>query len=111
MPVYKINDKLKLFASVPMKDKTKEEIFQSFEDCKKNTELALGQEVELLDTWINEEPPEGLKNEEVWLLAKSLEILAQANVACFAKDWDKYRGCIIEHETAKRYDIKILESL
>jgi len=102
------NKKLKLFASVPMKDKTEKEIFETFKKCKENAECVLGQEVELLDTWIDEEPPEGLKNDGIWFLAKSLEILAYADIACFADNWENYRGCVIEHETAERYGIKIL---
>lgn len=45
----------------------------------------------------------------MWFLAKSLEILSTADVAVFAKDWKKYRGCKIENTCAKEYGIEVIE--
>lgn len=44
----------------------------------------------------------------LWYLAKSIEMLSKADVAAFAKNWDKYRGCKIEHECATEYEIPII---
>lgn len=42
-------------------------------------------------------------------LARSLELLADADVAYFAKGWNEARGCRIEHECARAYGITIIE--
>lgn len=46
----------------------------------------------------------------LWFLAKSLELMAKADIVVFAKDWNKYRGCRIEHQCAESYEIPIIYS-
>ena len=41
----------------------------------------------------------------LWFIGKSLEFLSDADIAYFAKDWQKARGCKIEHERAVEYGI------
>lgn len=38
-------------------------------------------------------------------LGDSIKDLAKADLAVFLNDWNQYRGCIIEHHTAKIYEI------
>ena len=45
----------------------------------------------------------------LWYLGKSLQLLAEADVAYFAKDWEQYRGCRIENECAIEYGINVIE--
>ena len=45
----------------------------------------------------------------LWFLGKSLELLSGADIAYFAKDWQKARGCKIEHECAVEYGISRIE--
>ena len=42
-------------------------------------------------------------------LSKSLELLADADIAVFAQGWESARGCRIEHECAKQYGIITIE--
>ena len=42
-------------------------------------------------------------------LAKSLELLADADVAYFAKGWESARGCRIENQCAIEYGIDTIE--
>ena len=42
-------------------------------------------------------------------LAKSLELLADADVAYFARGWEQARGCRIENQCAIEYGIEIVE--
>lgn len=39
-------------------------------------------------------------------LAKSIEMLAKADIAIFARGWDTARGCIIERECCGYYGIE-----
>jgi hypothetical protein len=96
----------KLFVSVPMKGRTEEEIKASIQKMKKIAEIYEGEKLELIDSYIEDNPPKD-NNEAVWYLGESLKKLAQADVFIGINDaWD-WNGCYIETETAKRYGIKI----
>lgn len=96
----------KLFVSVPMKGRTEKEIKTSIQKMKKIAEIYKGEELELIDSYIEDNPPKDSK-EAVWYLGESLKKLAQADVFIGINDaWD-WNGCYIEIETAKRYGIKI----
>ena len=45
----------------------------------------------------------------LWYLGESLKLLATADVAYFAKGWEKARGCKIEHTCAVEYGIPTIE--
>ncbi len=95
----------KLFVSVPMKGRTEEEIKASIQKMKKIAEIYEGEELELIDSYIEDNPPKDSK-EAVWFLGESLKKLAQADVfmgICEIYDWN---GCCIEMETANKYGIK-----
>lgn len=95
----------KLFVSVPMKGRTEEEIKASIQKMKKIAEIYYGEELELIDSYIEDNPPKN-NNEAVWYLGESLKKLAQADVfigICESYDWS---GCQIERETAEKYGIK-----
>lgn len=96
----------KLFVSVPMKGRTEEEIKASIQKMKKIAEIYEGEELELIDSYIEDNPPKD-NNQAIWFLGESLKKLAQADVFIGINEaWDWCR-CYIEIETAKRYGIKI----
>lgn len=45
----------------------------------------------------------------LWFFGKSLELLATADVAYFAKGWQEARGCKIENAYAIEYGIAVIE--
>lgn len=97
----------KVFISQPMKGKTEQEILKEranmFQLAKESFPDA-----ELIDSYLDDyEPSAG--NVGLKYLAKSLELLADADVAYFAPGWDKARGCRIENECAIRYGIEVHE--
>ena len=94
----------KLFISQPMIDKTNEEIKTERENIIKEVTNVLG-EVEVIDSFFESAPHEA---KSLWFLGKSLELLSTADIAYFAKDWDKYRGCKIEHTCATEYGIDVM---
>ena len=98
----------KVFISQPMGNKTDIEIhnersaiekliYQNFPSC------------EIIDTLLEDSDVPECKHRPLMFLAKSLELLADADVAFFAPGWENARGCVIEHEAAKRYEIDIYE--
>lgn len=95
----------KLFVSVPMKGRTEEEIKASIQKMKKIAEIYEGEELELIDSYIENNPPKD-NNEAVWYLGESLKKLAQADVFVGIDDVWNWSGCYIESEVAVRYEIK-----
>lgn len=96
----------KLFVSVPMKGRTKEAIKNSIECMHKIAEIAFGEELELIDSYIEDNPP-ATKNQSIWYLGKSIELLSQADYFIGVGECG-YPGCCVENEVAYRYRIKRL---
>lgn len=95
----------KLFVSVPMKGRTEEEIKASIQKMKKIAEIYEGEELELIDSYIEDNPPKDSK-EAVWYLGEGLKKLAQADVFIGIDEAYDWNGCYIERDTAQRYGIK-----
>lgn len=103
----------RVFVSMPMKDKPTKLIVEERKlICKKIEEL-LGEEYKdwkLIDSiYYDESELDSCKNKAVYRLAYSIKCLADADVAYFAKGWENARGCKIENEIAKQYEIEIVE--
>lgn len=64
-------------------------------------------EITIIDTYIEENAPDNV-NSGLWYLGKSLELLADADIAVFAKGWRNARGCQIEFKCAKEYGISYI---
>lgn len=96
----------KLFISVPMKGRTEEEIKASIQKMKKIAEIYEGEELELIDSYIEDNPPKDSK-EAVWYLGESLKKLAQADVFIGINEAYDWNDCCIERDTAQRYGIKV----
>lgn len=96
----------KLFISQPMKDKTDAEILAIREQAIQSAKNLLGEDVEVIDSFFQDAPHDA---KPLWFLAKSMELLATADVVYFAKDWEKYRGCRIENTCAIEYGITVIE--
>ena len=93
----------KVFISQPMKGKSDGEIKAAREILIKKIKERFG-EVEIMDNNFENAP---YNARPLWYLAKSLEMLSKADMAYFAKDFDKYRGCTIEHLCAREYGITV----
>ena len=99
----------KLFISQPMKGLTDEEILKTREKIRVKAEKVIGEPVKLIDSFIKDYPGEINKHVPVFYLGKSIQLLSQADIAYFVEDWRNARGCLIEHEVARQYGIKIIE--
>lgn len=97
----------KLFISQPMRGKTDEEILAVREKAIASAERFLGEKVEVIDSFFQNMPE--VKNKPLVCLGKSLQLMADADVVYFAKDWEKYRGCRIENICAVEYGIDVIE--
>ena len=97
----------KVFISQPMRDKTEQEILEEranvFQVAKESFPDA-----ELINSYFEDYKPT-TGNIALKYLSKSLELLADADVAYFAKGWQDARGCRIENECAIEYGIEVHE--
>lgn len=98
---------IKVFISQPMKDKSDEDILNERKTSIDVVKSLYNDEVEIIDSYFADYNPNNgcipLK-----YLSKSLELLADADVAYFAKEWERARGCKIEHDAAVAYGISTI---
>lgn len=98
----------KLFISQPMSARTDSEIEQVRAAAITSVKQLLGDDVEIVDSYIKD-PPRQAK--PLWLLGKSIEVLSTADIAYFVKGWEDMRGCRIERLCAQEYGIEIIEEV
>lgn len=94
----------KLFVSVPMKGRTEEEIRESIDKMKKIAEIYEGEQLELIDTYINEVPQN--VNQSIWCLGESIKMLSEADVFIGIDDCYEWNGCEVEYRVATSYGIR-----
>ena len=90
---------MKVFISMPMRGKTKEQIMQDF----KNAELVIKRHhsnVQVINSYI------GISDNPVFCLGEAIKLLSRADMCYFCEGWHKARGCKIEHLVCEEYGIK-----
>lgn len=99
----------KLFISCPMAGREEKAIKRSMKEMHQFAEEWFGEKLEVLPSYIEEKPPEGV-NEHIWYLTKSLEFLAQADYfigidtsVARLTGYRSTRGCLLESEIANVY--------
>lgn len=97
----------KVFISQPMRGKTDEEILRVRAEAIAAAERLLGEDAEAIDSFF-QGAPTGAK--PLWYLGESLKLLADADVAFFARGWKEARGCKIEHASAMEYGVPVVEA-
>lgn len=97
----------KLFISCPMKGRTEENIKNSMTRMHKIAELVFDQELEPIQTYIPGSAPEGV-NRGVWYLGESIKRMAEADYFIGISWTDAFKGCVIERDVARFYDIPIV---
>ena len=96
----------KLFISQPMRGKTDEEILAERADAVQAARDALGEEVEVIDSFFGTSD----MSHALEYLGESLKLLSKADIAYFAPGWRDARGCKIEHACADAYGIPHIEA-
>lgn len=96
----------KLFISQPMRGKTDAVIKAERTRAIQKAEEIVGEPVEVIDSFFENAP---VNAKPLWFLGKSLELLADADLAYFASGWKDARGCRIEHTCALEYGIVCID--
>ena len=97
-------EKKKLFISCPMKGRTEENIKKSMEKMHKLAEIIFDQELEVIDTYIEEPAPVNV-NEGIWYLGNSISMMAEADYFIGINCHREWIGCELEGNIAHQYDI------
>ena len=97
---------MKVMISQPMKGRTEEQIKK---ERKRIVDKFNKMHIEVINTLFTEEAPEDY-NMAVYYLAKSIDAMRNIDALYMCDGWREARGCRIEHQVAKEYGIKILES-
>ena len=99
----------KVFISMPMAGLTHEDIFQRQEKyfaIAKNYLKQKYAEFVLLQNVFSSE--EDAAKSPLACFAKSIEVMAEADIVVLAGDWENARGCRLERAIAYAYGIKIM---
>ena len=91
-----------IFISMPMREKTREEILRGQERLLELAGAYLGEPVKLIETYLNEEMS------ALECLGESIKRMAGADYVLFAEGFENARGCQIELACAGKYDKAIL---
>lgn len=96
----------KLFISCPMKGRTAENIKESMEKLHRIAEIIVGEELEVIDTYI---VGDEYKDCPIRCLGESIKRMQDADYFIGPEDTYNWKGCLIEREVAMRYGIKVLK--
>lgn len=97
----------KLFISVPMRGRTEENIRASIEKMHKMAEIIFGEELEVIQSYIEDHPPKN-SNEAIWYLGKTIQLMSEADYFIGIYSYlcgMVYSGCEIESSVASNYEI------
>jgi hypothetical protein len=102
-----IRNEVKCFISLPMNGKNENDILINIEKAQHDAEVL----IKAINPYVNIKFIDGYNtssNNAVYLLGQSIVKMSDCDYVFFCKDWEKYRGCVIEHTIATKYDKTIL---
>lgn len=100
-----IQNKQTVMICQPMAGKTEEQIRTEREQVIAELEK---DGYTVIDTIVQDEPDESYNSVPLYYLGRSLEFMSQVDSVYFMCDWEKARGCRIEHLAAISYDVRIM---
>lgn len=100
---------MKIFISQIMKDRSDEEIQKRRRAIETLCRFYFKDKaIEFIDSWISEDPPKEIKTIPAWYAGKSIQMLAEADVAVFESVSPADHGCYLEYQTCYHYNIPVL---
>ena len=93
----------KVFISQPMNGRSFEELMAERNILTLIAQSYFDEPIEVIDSYLKEEYANPL-----YYIAESIKLLAQADAAIFAPEWDNGRGCRVERKVCDEYGIRIL---
>lgn len=100
---------MKVFISQPMNGRDDLEIMKERNRVIDELSASYGF-VEEINSFFTDEC-ETMKYPGVYMLGRSLKLMADADLVYFVKGWQYGRGCVIEHDVAIKYGLKFIEEV
>jgi hypothetical protein len=110
-------DKLKVFISMPMKEKSKSEIDEAFKKESEKVRAFIAEkgyqgkkdyDIECFSGYVELKENPNVRNSALNYLGASLQKLAEADVIWMSNGWTNSRGCRLEWICASRYGMDVL---
>lgn len=110
-------DKLKVFISMPMKEKSKSEIDEAFKKESENVRAFIAEkgyqgkkdyDIECFSGYVELKENPNVRNSALNYLGASLQKLAEADVLWMSNDWTDARGCRLEWTCGSQYGMDVL---
>ena len=96
----------KLFISCPMNGLTDEMIKANREKMHKIAEIVFDQELEVIPSYISQDPPEGAMA-PMWYLGRSIQLMSEADYYIGVNmPYGYSNGCVIENNVAVTYGLQ-----
>ena len=96
----------KLFISCPMNGLTDEMIKANREKMHKIAEIVFDQELEVIPSYISQDPPEGAMA-PMWYLGRSIQLMSEADYYIGVNmPYGYSNGCVIENDVAVTYGLQ-----
>ena len=96
----------KLFISCPMRGLTDEMIKANREKMHKIAEIVFDQELEVIPSYISQDPPEGAMA-PMWYLGRSIQMMSEADYYIGVNmPYGYSNGCVIENDVAVTYGLQ-----
>ena len=103
---------MNIFIAQPMTGLSNESIENTRNGLIKLCQSEYGEKINILDQFhLPDDIPEDYKcsiEKQIYLLGRSIQILAKADVAYFADGWENYRGCRMENNACLKYGVKVI---
>lgn len=96
---------MKVFISQPMRNKSDEEIEKERQIIERRLK-SIYDDVEIIDSFFKDKY---FDEKPLYLLGKSFQLLANADMCYFVKGWRDARGCKMEHQACLEYGIEVEE--
>ena len=98
---------MKVFISQPMSALDEETVMKVRQDAIKLLFSKYG-EIEVVDNYHHSDIPDNAGS--LWYLGTSIRMMQYVDAIYFVDGWESARGCIIEYEICKYYNLRILNS-
>lgn len=96
-----------VFLSHKMNGLTEEEVYEIRNNALNYLTKKYGHNICVLDNYHHYDVPKGAGR--IWHLGESIKMMERADAVYFCPGWEEAKGCKIEYEICKTYNLKILE--
>ena len=99
---------MKVFISQPMNGKTIDEIREERLIAINSIASSLpdNETLEVIDNVLPPIEAETENQSRILMLGRSIQLMADADLVYFCKGWQDARGCLVEFEVSKQYNLK-----